>query len=140
MYRIMIALVGLALVPACGAVDETSTAEQESEEHPPIDGEQATAELIGSAVEDLGGTCAEPDDCEGMEQIGEVQQATAQGDACVFACAVSYAALCQRVRTLCAVATVVTIGRAIVPCSAAIGVVCVGGAGLIAICARRCPP
>lgn len=74
------------------------------------------------------------------ERIGEAREASAASDACVAACAASYALLCHRVRVICAAAAVVTLGSATVECATALGVACVGGAALAAICARRCPP
>jgi hypothetical protein len=74
------------------------------------------------------------------ERIGEADQPSAAGDACVAACASSYALICHRIRVLCAAAEVVTIGGATVECATALGVACVGGVALGAICARRCPP
>jgi hypothetical protein len=143
MNRIVIAFIGtsLALLPACGAAEEPSTEGMDSAEQPPIAGEQTTAEPTGETAEGVGVSCGEPDECGRMgEQIGEAQQATAAGNACVAACAVSYAALCHRVRVICAVAEVVTVGEATIPCATALGVACIGGAGLGAICARQCPP
>jgi hypothetical protein len=74
------------------------------------------------------------------ERIGEAREASAASDACVAACAASYALLCHRVRVICAAAAVVTLGSAAVECATALGVACVGGAALAAVCARRCPP
>ena len=54
MNRIMIAFVGtlLALVPACGVVEEPGTEGKDSAEHPPSDGEQTTSEPTGEAAEE----------------------------------------------------------------------------------------
>lgn len=144
MNHIMIAFGGtlLALVPACGVVEEPSTEGKDSEEQPLSDGEQTTAEPTGEAAEEAGVSCEDPDDCgRPGEQIGEAQEAsTAAGNACVAACVASYAMLCHRVRTICAVAEVVTVGSATVPCATALVVSCVGGVALGAVCARQCPP
>lgn len=143
MSRIMIAFVGtiLPLVPACGVVEEPSMEGKDSAEHPPSDGEQATAESTGEAAEEVGVSCGESDECgRPGEQIGEARQATAAGNACVMGCVASYAALCHRIRMICAVAEVVTLGSATVPCGTALAVTCVGGVAAGAICARSCPP
>lgn len=143
MNSIMLAFGGtlLALVPACGVVEEPSTEGKDSPEHPPTDGEQTTAEPTGEAVEEADVSCIDLDDCLRMsERIGEAREASTAGDACVASCVASYALLCHRVRTICAVAAVVTIGSATVPCTTALVLGCVGGAALGAICARRCPP
>lgn len=65
---------------------------------------------------------------------------SALGDACVVACAASYATLCLRTTTNCAAAAVITVGGSTVPCSTAIAAACIGGAALASICNRRCPP
>lgn len=97
-------------------------------------------ELITSPPEDtaspeLRALCTE----EAM-RLGADETATIAGDACAVACATGYAALCARVTAICQAAAVITIGSAVVPCAAAMSATCIGGAGLAAICGRRCPP
>lgn len=122
-------------------MEEPSTEGQDSAEAPPSDGEQTTAEPTGEAAEEIGVSCGDVDECGRTgEHIAEAWQASTAGTACVATCAASYALLCHRVRTICAVAEVATIGEATVPCATALLVACVSGAGLGAICARQCPP
>lgn len=62
------------------------------------------------------------------------------GEACRVACATSYALLCHRVTTLCAAATVVSVGGSTVPCATAVLAACPGGVALATLCAGQCPP
>jgi hypothetical protein len=77
----------------------------------------------------------------GEEQIGEVgEAATSAGTACRVGCATSYAALCIRVRNICAIGTVVTLGETAIPCATAVAAVCLTSTAVAVICADRCPP
>ncbi len=76
-----------------------------------------------------------------VEPIGEVSQAaTPAGTACRVGCATSYAALCIRVRNICAIGSVVTLGEAVIPCATAVAVTCLSATAVAVICADRCPP
>ncbi len=75
------------------------------------------------------------------EPIGEVAEAaTTAGTACRVGCVGSYTALCLRVREICAVGSVVTLGSAVIPCAKAVLVTCLTTAMLAVICNDRCPP
>jgi hypothetical protein len=74
------------------------------------------------------------------EPIGEASAASTAGEACRAYCATAYAAACYRVTTLCAGATVVTIGGATIVCATAIPGICLSAAALASVCSGRCPP
>jgi hypothetical protein len=134
----------LSCTACVGAGDDASSENHDSESEP------AGSSELGAEEKEEAAKNSAPDaelrelaSMEAMatsERIGEAQEASAAGDACVAACAASYALLCHRVRVICAAATVVTLGNATVECATALGFACVGGAALAAICARRCPP
>lgn len=57
---------------------------------------------------------------------------------CIAACVAVYTELCIDVRNVCIGATVLSLGRLIIPCGMAIRVACVGGAVASTLCAHRC--
>lgn len=103
---------------------------------PPDDGASRSTEPVAPDVTELVTT----ETMALSERIGEAVEASAAGDACAAACALSYTALCLRIMGLCGVAESVTIGGATIPCATAMGAACLGGAAVSAICSRRCPP
>lgn len=82
---------------------------------------------------------AEAEEEASSEYVGVAEAALTQGEACRAACWAAAAAGCERVQKACKLATVITIGRAAIPCGTAIAVACFGGAGYASICSDRCP-
>jgi hypothetical protein len=77
-----------------------------------------------------------PDD----EPIGTAELASESGDICRVGCAGAAATGCFWVSRICRVTTVITIGRAVLPCALAEIAACIGGPMGAALCSKRCEP
>jgi hypothetical protein len=125
MRPIVLAVLAAVFAPHSVTAEESTSAETWVDPAPPELRERITDEALAL------GAGSEP------ALPGE---ATLGGDACAAACVSAYVLYCQRVTVLCRWAEVVTIGGATVPCGVAMTAACIGGAGIAAICGRRCPP
>jgi hypothetical protein len=100
----------------------------------------ATWSIVAVILSRAGTALADDDPPPDEEQVDEVEQASTQGTACRMACVGSYTALCLRVRDICAVGTVVTLGSTVIPCAKAVLVTCLTTSMLAVVCNDRCPP
>jgi hypothetical protein len=82
---------------------------------------------------------SEPGALACSEDLGEAEEASAVGHACMMVCAALLAAGCVAVTALCLDAEVLTVGAVTVPCVWAVGAACGGAVGGSAACALTCP-